>query len=81
MFPRRERRSGKEKDKKKTTITHQCKDPNNHSNHCNIDDCTKDKCYKPHIELNPKDHKKDANMNLFFIDSRNQIESNSKFKC
>jgi hypothetical protein len=36
------------KDKKMPTIAHQCKDPNNHSNHCNIDGHTKEKCWKLH---------------------------------
>jgi hypothetical protein len=43
-----------------TATAHQCKDPNNHCNHCNINGHTKDKCWKLHPELNPKNHKKDA---------------------
>ena len=30
----------KGEDKKTTSTTHQCKDPNNHCNHFNIDSCT-----------------------------------------
>jgi hypothetical protein len=43
MLPRRGRRSGKGKTRRWTTTTHQCKDPNNHCNHCNIDGHIEDK--------------------------------------
>jgi hypothetical protein len=55
-----------------TTTAHQCKDPNNHCNHCNIDGHIEDKCWKLHPELNPKNHKKDAKKkNLLAMDSSN----------
>jgi hypothetical protein len=66
------------KDKKMTTTAHQCKDPSNHCNHCNIDGHTEEKCWKLHPELNPKNHKKDAKKkNLLATDSSNQVERNS----
>jgi hypothetical protein len=34
----------KEKDKKTIATTHQCKDPRNHYNYCNIDGDTNEKC-------------------------------------
>jgi hypothetical protein len=68
----------KGKDKKMTTTTHQCKDPSNHCNHCNIDGHTEEKCWKLHPEMNPKNHKKDAKKkNLLAMDSSNQVERNS----
>jgi hypothetical protein len=60
------------KRKKTTTIAHQCKDPNNHCNNCNIDGHTLDKCWKLHPQLNPKNHKKDTKKkNLLMMDSGN----------
>jgi hypothetical protein len=50
----------KGKDKKTTTTSHKCKYPNNHCNHCNIDGRIEDKCWKLHLEFNPKNHYKDA---------------------
>jgi hypothetical protein len=77
MLPRRERRSGKERTRRQQPL-HQCKDPNNHCNHCNINGHTKDKCWKLHPELNPKNHKKDAKKkNMLAMDSSNQVESSS----
>jgi hypothetical protein len=65
-------------DKNMTTTAHQCKDPSNHSNHCNIDGHTEEKCWKLHLELNMKNHKKDAKKkNLLITDTSNQVESNS----
>jgi hypothetical protein len=58
-------------------IAHQCKYPNNHYNHCNIDGYTEDKCWKLHSYLNPNNHKKDAKkMKLLGKDSSNQLERN-----
>jgi hypothetical protein len=58
-----------------TTTTHQCNDPNNHRN---IDGHTKDKFWKLHQELNPKNRKKDAKKeNLLGMDLGNQVERNS----
>jgi hypothetical protein len=63
------------KRKKMITTTHQCKDPNNHCNHYNIDGHIEDKCWKLHLELNPKNCKKDAKKkNLLAMDSSNLIE-------
>jgi hypothetical protein len=42
VLPRRERISGK--GKKTIAIAHQCKDPSNHGNHCNIGGDIKDNC-------------------------------------
>ena len=62
-------------DKKMITAAHQYKDPNNHCNHCNIDGHTKDKCWKIHLEVNPKNHNKDAKKNnLQYMDSSNLVE-------
>jgi hypothetical protein len=73
----KEGKKWKGKDKKTTTIAHQCKDPNDHCNHCNIDGHTEDKCWKLRLELNPKNHKKDAKKkNMLVVDSRNQVENN-----
>jgi hypothetical protein len=44
----------KGKDKKTKTTAHQCRDPINHYNHFNIDVHTKEKCWKLHSKLNPK---------------------------
>jgi hypothetical protein len=67
-----EKKKWKEKDKKMKTISHQCKDPSNHCNHCNVDGHTKEKCWKLHLDLNPKNHKKDAKKNnLLVMDSSN----------
>ena len=65
--------------KKNATTTHQCKDSKKHCSHCNIDGHIEDKCWKLHIELNPKNHKKDiAKKNLLAMDSSKEVESNSK---
>ena len=70
---RRGRRSKKGEDKKTVATTHQCKDP---SNNCNIDCHTKEKCWKLHLELNPKNKKKDnKKKNQMAIDLSNQFES------
>ena len=54
--------------------THHYKDP---SNHCNIDGHIEEKCWKLHLELNPKNKKKDnKKKNLMVIDSRNLVENN-----
>ena len=61
---------------KTTSHAHRCKDLKNHNNHCNIDSQTEDMCYKPHIELNPKKHKKDAKKkNMLAMDSIDQVKS------
>jgi hypothetical protein len=58
------------------TTAHQCKDPNNHCNHYNIDGHTKKKCWKLHPKLNLKNHKKDAKKkNLLATDLSNHVES------
>jgi hypothetical protein len=68
----------KGKDKKSTITAHQCKDPNHHCNHCNIDGHIEYKCWKLHTELSPKNHKKDAKKkNLLAMDLVNLVESNS----
>jgi hypothetical protein len=60
------------KDKKTISIAHQCKDPRNHCNRCNIDGHTEDKCWKLHPKMNPKNNKKDAKKkNLLDIDLSN----------
>jgi hypothetical protein len=65
-------------DKKMEATTHQCKDPNNHYNHCNINGQIEEKCWKPHLEMNPKNHKKDSKKkNLLATNSSNQIKRNS----
>jgi hypothetical protein len=57
-------------------IAHQCKDPSNRCNHCNIDGHTKEKCCKLHPELNPKNHKKEAKKNnLLAKNPSNRVES------
>jgi hypothetical protein len=48
------------RDKKMIANIHQYKDHSNHFNHCNIYGHTKEKCWKLHLELNLKNHKKDA---------------------
>ena len=69
---------GKGKDKKTTATAHQCKDPSNHCNHCNINGHTESKCWKLYPELNPKNRKKDAKKNnLIATDSSKQVESSS----
>jgi hypothetical protein len=56
--------------------THQCKNPKNHCNHCNIDGHIEEKCWKLHPEMNLKNHKKDAKKNnLLVMDSSNQVKS------
>jgi hypothetical protein len=56
---------------------HQCKDPSNHCNHCNINGHIEEKCWKLHLELNPKNCKKDVKrMNLLATYSSNQVERN-----
>ena len=49
----KEKKKLKGEDKKKTTTTNQCKDPNNHLNHSNIDGPTKYNCWKLHPDMNP----------------------------
>jgi hypothetical protein len=67
------------KDKKTTGTIHQCKDPSNHCNHCNIDGHTEEKCWKLHPELNLKNRKKDAKKkNLLATNSSKQVESSSE---
>jgi hypothetical protein len=64
------------KDKKKTTTSQQCKNP---INHCNIDGHTEEKCWKLHLELNLKNHKKEVKKNnILAIDSSNRVESSSE---
>jgi hypothetical protein len=66
------------KDKKTTTTTHQCKDPNNHYNHCNIDGHTEEKCWKLHPELNLKKCKKEKKKkNVLATYLSNQVERSS----
>ena len=50
----------KGKYKKITTTAYQCKDPNNLCNHCNIDGHIEENCWNLHLELNPKNCKKDS---------------------
>ena len=67
----------KREGKKTTTTTHHCKGPNDHCNHCNIDGHTKGKCWKIHLEMNPKNYKKDVKKkNLLTMDVGNQVKSN-----
>jgi hypothetical protein len=70
-LPRRERRSGKGKIRRQK----QCKDPSNQCNHCNIDGHTKEKCWKLHLEMIPKNHKKGTKKKNLLLDSSNQIKS------
>jgi len=49
----KEKKKWKGEDKNTTTTTNQCKDPNNHFNHCNIDGPTKYKYWKLHPNVNP----------------------------
>jgi len=66
------------RDKNIETTEHQCKDPINHCNHCNIDGHTEEKCWKLHPELNLKNRKKDAKKkNLLATNSSKQVESSS----
>ena len=56
-------------------MTFQCKDPNNHCNHSNIDYHRQGKCWKLHVDFNSKNKKKDTKKkNLIAIDSNNQVE-------
>jgi len=50
----------KGKDKETIDATHQCKYPNNHYNHCDINVHIKDNFWKLHLDLNPKNHKMDS---------------------
>jgi len=53
-----------------TTTAHQFKDL---KNHCNINGHAKDKFWKLHPNLNPKNHKKDAKKkNMLAMNSSNQ---------
>ena len=49
----KEKKKWKGEDKNTTTTTNQCKDPNNHFNHCNIYGPTRYKCWKLHPDVNP----------------------------
>ena len=49
-------RKWKGKYNKTATIDHQCKDL---KKHCNINGHTEEKCWKIHLEMNPKNCKKD----------------------
>jgi hypothetical protein len=68
----------KGKDKKMTTTTQQCKDPNNHRNPYNIDGHIEYKFWKLHPESNPANHNKDdKKKNLLGMDFSNEVESSS----
>lgn len=76
--PRSGRRSGKGEDKRKIVTRHRCKDLSNHYNQCKIDVHTKDKCWKLHPNLIPKNRKKDASKkNVMATNLSNQMENNS----
>ena len=49
----------------------------NHYNHYNIYGHTKEKCWELHLELNHKNHKKDAKKNLLGTNSNKEVESSS----
>ena len=67
----------KGEDKNTTTTTNQCKDPNNHFNHCNIYGPTKYKCWKLHPDVNPQNQNKNTkNTNMLVMDSSNQEGNN-----
>jgi hypothetical protein len=62
--------------KKTTTTTHQCKNPKNHCNNCNIDGKTVEKSWKLHLEINLKICKKDGKKkNILATYLKNQVES------
>jgi hypothetical protein len=64
-----------ENDKNMKTISHQCKDPNNH---CNNDGHIREKCQKLHLELNLKNHKKESKKkNLIATYLSDQVEKKS----
>ena len=57
-------------------ITHQGKNPSNHYNHYNINVHIEEKCWKFHLELNPKNKNKDnEKKNLMATYSSNQVGS------
>ena len=60
MLPKQGNAKWKGKDMKTIATTHQCKEPNNYYNHCNIDGHTKYKCWKLHLDLYLRNYKKDA---------------------
>jgi len=67
----------KGKDKKITSIIHQCEDPKNHCNHCNIYGHTN--YFKLHPKFNQINHRKDGKKkNMLGVDSTsNKVEISS----
>jgi hypothetical protein len=71
-LPRRGSISERGKDEKITSTAHRYKDPRNYCKHRNIYVHTKEKWWKLHLEMNPKNWKKGAKKkNLLTIDSSN----------
>jgi hypothetical protein len=78
MLPRRGRRSGKEKTRRQQPLHINARIQTTTATIAILMVTLKDKCWKLHPELNPKNHKKDAKKkNLLGKDSRNQVERNS----
>ena len=71
----KEENKWKGKGRNTTTTIHQCKDLDDHGNHCTIDVHTKDKFWMLHLELNPKNHKEPKKKNML-VDLGNQVECN-----